>query len=250
MDYDRGNIPASYDAGRGYAPATIALWLDVIAQCLAGAPVSRVLDIGCGTGRYSGVLAARLRSRVIGIEPSAKMLAQARTKTAERVSYLRAWAECLPLADDSADMAFMSMVFHHFRDARQAVRECRRVLRKRGKVCLRAGTTEQIPTYPYVPFFGGSRSILYATLQSRRVIESIFRDAGFELVRYELVRSEVAPDWRTYAEKLAWRADSILAQLPDSEFEDGMRALRRHAASAAPGGPVVEQIDFFGFRSV
>lgn len=175
------------------------------------------------------------------------MLAEARKKSAERVQCARASGESLPLRDASVEMVFMSMVFHHFENPLCAVRECHRVLREGGVVCLRAGTIDRIPTYPYVPFFAKSRAILESTLQTQERIESIFHDAGFELSIHELVRNEVAANWRGYAEKIAWKADSILAQLPNRGFQEGMRLLNQHAATA-DDGPVVELVDFFAFR--
>src|SRR5271169_2480457 len=116
MDYDQGNIPSSYDAGRSYAPATLALWLDRISRCAPRGPLSRILDLGCGTGRFSGALADHFRAQVIAIDRSAKMLAEARKKSAPRVRHARGSGESIPLRDASVDMVFMSMVFHHFED--------------------------------------------------------------------------------------------------------------------------------------
>jgi ubiquinone/menaquinone biosynthesis C-methylase UbiE len=147
-------------------------------------------------------------------------------------------------------MVFMSMVFHHFDDPNQAVRECRRALRQGGTVCLRAGTIDRIGTYPYVPFFPRSGAILNDVLQSQTVIETIFASAGFQPVCHQLIRSEVAGSWGAYGDKLASRADSILTQLSDQEFEAGLAALREHAATAPLDEPVIELIDFFVFRSV
>jgi ubiquinone/menaquinone biosynthesis C-methylase UbiE len=248
MDYDKTNMPAVYDSGRGYSPAALALWLDVISRRVPKSGVSRILDIGCGTGRYSTALAAHFDARVVAVDPSEKMLAQARKKATAHVRYRRASGESLPLADRSVDMVFMSMVFHHFDDPDRAVRECGRVLRRDGTVCLRAGTRDRIGTYPYVPFFTRSAAILDNVLQSQALIEAVFMTAGFELVSHELIRSEIAESWNAYAAKLAFRADSILAQLPGHEFEEGLAALQRHAASAG-NEPVIELIDFFVFRS-
>jgi SAM-dependent methyltransferase len=147
-------------------------------------------------------------------------------------------------------MVFMSMVFHHFDDPDQAVRECRRALRWGGTVCLRAGTIDRIGTYPYVPFFPRSVAILNNVLQSQKSIETIFASAGFQSICHQLIRSEVAGSWDAYADKLAFRADSILAQLSDQEFEAGLAALRKHAATAPLDEPVSELVDFFVFRSV
>ena len=168
------------------------------------------------------------------------------TLTRELRRYVHA-GEALPLGDGSIDMVFMSMVFHHFEDQLQAARECRRVLRAGGTVCIRAATVDRIATYPYVPFFARSRSIQEATIQSQSRIEAIFRDAGFELARHELVRHEVASNWRIYADKIAAGADSILAQLSEDEFREGIHLLRQHAASAG-NALVIEVVDLFAFR--
>jgi len=249
MDYDKTNMPAAYDAGRGYSPAVLALWLDVISRWVPKGAVSEILDVGCGTGRYSTALAAHFNARVIAVDPSEKMLAEARKKATERVRYERASAESLPLPDASIDMVFMSMVFHHFDDSEQAVRECRRVLRRGGIICLRAATIDRIETYPYLPFFPSSGAILNSDLQSHTLIETIFARAGFQAICHELIRSQAAESWGAYADKLAFRADSILTQLSDQEFEAGLAALRDHAATAPLDEPVIETVDFFVFRS-
>ena len=250
MDYDKTNMLAAYDAGRSYSPAVLALWLEVVSRWVPKGSASEILDIGCGTGRYSTALAAHFDARVTAIDPSAKMLAEARKKATERVRYEQASAESLPLPDASVDMVFMSMVFHHFDDPDQAVRECRRVLRRGGSVCLRAGTIDRIATYPYVPFFPRSSAILNVDLPSQTVIETVFASGGFQSVCHELIRSEAAGSWGAYADKLAFRADSILVQLSDREFAAGLAALREHAATAPVDEPVIEVVDFFVFRSV
>jgi ubiquinone/menaquinone biosynthesis C-methylase UbiE len=247
MDYDQGNISASYDAGRFYSPATLALWLERISRCAPRGTVARILDLGCGTGRYSGALAGHFNARVIALDRSAKMLAEARKKSAPRVAYARGSGEAIPLRDGAVDMVFMSMVFHHFEDQPQAACECRRVLRGGGVVCLRAATLDRIATYPYVPFFARSRSLLEARLPSQEQIEAMFHSAGFELARHELVHHEVAANWRIYADKIAAGADSILAQLSADEFYQGMRRLHQHAATAGDS-PVSEVVDLFAFR--
>jgi ubiquinone/menaquinone biosynthesis C-methylase UbiE len=178
------------------------------------------------------------------------MLAEARQKATKGVRYERASAESLPLPDGSVDMVFMSMVLHHFYDPEQALRECHRVLRRGGTVCLRAGTIDRIGSYPYIPFFPRSSSILSNDLQSQAVIETAFVTAGFQSVCHELVSSEAAGNWSAYADKIAFRADSILAQLSDQEFQSGLAALRAHAATAPADQPLIELVDFFVFRRV
>jgi ubiquinone/menaquinone biosynthesis C-methylase UbiE len=248
MDYDKTRMPSAYDAGRSYPPAVLAFWLEVISRWVPQGTVWDIVDIGCGTGRYSAALANHFDARVVALDPSEKMLAEARKKSSPRVRYEHASGEALPLADASMDLAFMSMVFHHFAHPDRVAQECRRVLRPTGAICLRACTVEPSGSYAYVPFFPGTRAIMNKSLTSRARIESVFAAAGFRLVVHERVPSQSAESWNAYAEKLAHRADSILVQLPDHEFEQGLTAVRKHAATRPPDEPVIDPLDFFVFR--
>jgi ubiquinone/menaquinone biosynthesis C-methylase UbiE len=248
VNYDKTEMPAAYDAGRGYSPRVLAYWLDVISQSVPRGWVAEILDLGCGTGRYSNALADYYDASVTAIDPSEKMLAEARRKASPRVRCERASAESLPLHNASMDMVFISMAFHHFDHPDRAAAECRRVLRPGGSVCLRAGTIERIDQYAYLEFFPRSRPLLNRALQSQAFIESTFTSADFRLIRHELISSEAAENWSAYAEKVAYRADSILVQLSDQEFKDGLAALREYAKTAPPHEHVVEPVDFFVFQ--
>ena len=206
-----------------------------------------IVDVGCGTGRYSSALAERFDAQVVGIDPSEKMLEQARAKVSDRVRVERGAAESLPLPDASIDMIFLSMVFHHFDDRERAVAEFRRVLPPGGVVCLRGGAWESIGSYAYVPFFPESLGVLERTFGTRGSIEATFAKAGFRTLRHELIDSEAGANWRDCADRVARRADSILSQLTDADFSRDLAAVRAHAATAPPDEPVTELVDFFAF---
>ena len=246
MDYDQTDIAASYDKARALAPETKALWQDLLSADIGREAVSLIIDLGCGTGRFSELLATHFGARVIGIDPSRKMIEAARGKPATgNVVYEHGAAEALPLPDGSADLVFMSNVFHHFPDRAAAARECHRVLRDGGRVCLRNGLRET--DFPQRHFFPGLERLIASELPSRTEIGSVFATAGFTLAVHRIVRQVVAPDWVTFVEKSALRADSFLARLPDNEFDAGMAALRSHWSKIDPNDPVTEAIDWFVF---
>ena len=243
-EYDKTDIPAGNDRARDHGPEVIDLWMNTIATHLKGHSVTRILDLGCGTGRFSEALAARFNADVIGLDPSQKMLELAREKQRDdRVQYQLGSAESIPLPSASVDLVFMSMSLHHFADMTVAARECRRVLRSNGCVVIRTATREQIDSYPYVPFIAKSIPILEEVLPSIAEIRDSFGAAGLRMSEAQIITQTIAPDWMVYAEKLAAGGDSVLAKLSQQDFDDGLTAVRRHAATADGCQPVVEPID-------
>jgi len=250
MDYDRTQMPGSYDAGRSQPAAVQADWMRRIGDRLGGAAVARVLDLGCGTGRYAAALAGYFDAEVLGLEPSAKMLAEARAKDlGPWVRFVRAGAERMPVADACIDLVFMSLVFHHLRDRAGAVGECRRVLRPGGHLALRTPTAEEIPSYPYLRFFPSTESILHARMPPRAAIREACIGQGLALVHHEVVMSELAPDWPAFVDRQRHRADSILASISDAEFAAGLQAMAAPGAVPEPDRPVRQAIDLFVFRA-
>ena len=248
MDYDQTDIPAAYDRGRDHGPEVLNLWMSVIESYVDHQSVGTILDLGCGTGRFSECLARRFDARVVGVDPSEKMLDLARRKQHRNgIYYERGCAEAIPLVDQAVDMIFMSMSFHHFGDPERAAWECRRVLRADGHVVVRSGTREQIPSYPYVPFFPTAVPILEDVLPDCARLRAPFEAAGFRCTGSQIVRQTIAPTWAAYADKLSAGGDSVLARLTADEMSKGLEAVRRHG-HGWPEQAVVEPIDLLFFR--
>ncbi len=249
MDYDSTNIPAGYDLARNHSPEVLDLWMETVSSYAGQNSIGTVLDLGCGTGRFSQALASHFAAEVIGVDPSAKMieLAQAKPHNA-RIQYAMGRGEEIPLRSRSVDLVFMSMVFHHFKSPALVARECGRVLRDGGLVFLRAGTLEHVSSYPYVPFFPASMPILERTLTANQVVRDTFESAGLRTIEAGVLVQQVTSTYAAYADRIAAGGDSVLAELDPLEFEAGLKALRAHAARVDPK-PVTEPIDFFVFAS-
>ena len=248
MDYDTTDIPLAYDRGRDHGPEVLHLWMNVVSSDVETERINTILDLGCGTGRFSEALAVHFDAEVVGVDPSTKMLEQARRKLRDpRVRYEFGCGEAIPLPNNSVDLTFMSMIFHHFDNPRLAARECRRVLRDGATAFLRAGTRERISSYPYVDFFPGSRPILEDCLSTSAFMREVFESVGFSTIASDVIIQEIAPNYAAYTEKLLAGADSVLARLSRSDFESGIKAMRSHAARIGEQ-PVCEPIDIFVFR--
>jgi SAM-dependent methyltransferase len=248
MDYDQSGIATTYDEARALTPARRRHWQRLLSAHIDRTAISVVVDLGCGTGRFSDMLAAELGALVIGLDPSEKMIDQARGKPARScVAFGRASAHELPFPHSCVDLVFMSQIYHHLPDPAAVARECRRVLRIGGYVCIRTGTRENDVVVPN--FFPAVRAMLDADFPSSDEISSNFAAAGFTPRHHEIVTEVVAPDWPSFVRKSALRADSFLARLSDTEFDQGMAALRAHGANINPAEAVTEEIDWFVFTS-
>ncbi|MEF8819490.1 MAG: class I SAM-dependent methyltransferase [Haloferacaceae archaeon] len=85
-----------------------------VLDALAPVEGKEVLEIACGTGRFTVALAER-GTEVVGLDISAEMLAQGREKArraGRSVEFLRGDAGRLPFPDDSFDAVFAMRFFH------------------------------------------------------------------------------------------------------------------------------------------
>jgi ubiquinone/menaquinone biosynthesis C-methylase UbiE len=83
------------------------------------------LDVGCGTG-YSSIALAKYCSHIYGVDPSAPMLEKATRH--EKVTYLEASGEALPVPDNSMDIVtFAGSLF--YTKSLKLVNELKRVCR-------------------------------------------------------------------------------------------------------------------------
>jgi len=247
MDYDKTKIAETYNQGRDHGPAFLKLWMDVLEAHVEPNTVHTILDLGCGTGRFSRSLAERFNATVVGLDPSMTMLRQAFLhRSHSKVFYACGQAEAAPMPSESVDLIFISMIFHHLQDPFAAARECRRLLRSGGRVCIRTATLENIPNYPYVPFFPASRALLEEHLPSLKAQRDAFEAAPLKLVTAAVVSQQIAADSSAYADKLSTRSDSILARLDLRDFESGIELLRESGDKR----PIIEPIDFLVFEKV
>ena len=90
----------------------------------------RVLDLGCGKGRFARHLAG-LGSDVVGVDLSPAMLG-----AAVGLDRAKASARRLPFADGTFDAVVAVEVLEHVGDVRPVLREARRVLRPGGRLAV------------------------------------------------------------------------------------------------------------------
>ncbi|HTT73882.1 MAG TPA: class I SAM-dependent methyltransferase [Thermoplasmata archaeon] len=183
--FDR--ISPQYDATREpLEPAA----LDRLGATLRDRGVHRLLEVGVGTGRIAGPLAAK-GIRVTGIDASTGMLAQARQKGVVRL--VRGTAYRLPFADGAFDGALFVHVIHLLEEPRAAIAEALRVGPRGAFALVRPlgdGTGERRPGPGRE-----ARRVFFRILGERGYPVPLRREgAGGPSVREAKVLAELPPD--------------------------------------------------------
>src|SRR5689334_8070047 len=125
ISYDEPTA-AAFKAVRELPRDGLTGWREAVRRHVRPAPGMTVVDIGAGTGAFTAAFVDWFAVDLIAVEPSAAMRAQ--IPRAASVDVREGDATALPLPDESADAAWLSLVIHHIPDLPAAAREIRRVL--------------------------------------------------------------------------------------------------------------------------
>jgi SAM-dependent methyltransferase len=130
-------LASFYDRRRPSYPAEVVRAVAKLAQEVA--PSGSVLDVGCGTGIFTRLLAAELPDAfsVSGVEPSADMrsTAASRSEAGRRIDFVAGQAEDLPTGPQSVILVTAATAAHWF-DRPPFYTEVARVLAPGGSIAL------------------------------------------------------------------------------------------------------------------
>lgn len=205
--YRDAHVAAHYDAERFRGPLkehrNRRKWRAIIAALESlGSGVSTLLDLPCGTGRFTPALAARGLD-VVGSDISHEMMSQAQktSRSARRVrGFIQADAERLPLRDGCVDcVVSIRFMFHVDPPTRVAI------LREMGRV-----GRYQIVDYRHRYSYRFAKWKLLRTLRltqrplervSRESLDLEFRDAGLRIRRIIPVTRVFSDKWIVVGER-------------------------------------------------
>jgi SAM-dependent methyltransferase len=180
---DYSKIAPSYDKGRALSDKNIDLWLGLVSRYARLQDGARVLDLGCGTGRFAIPMARRFGYRVTGADSSGEMLARAQEKDTDGlVHWDRQDAQNLTYDDGVFDIVFMSHLLHHLISPIAVLKECRRVLTESGVVANRYGSIEQIRDDVEHRFFPEALAFDEKRTPCANQVERWMKEAGFSTV--------------------------------------------------------------------
>ena len=222
--YQSSEVAADYDEHRFRTPRRIRRnerkW-NAIRKALALAEgVKTVIDLPCGTGRFTGHL-ARAGYQVVGSDISLEMMQQsAKLLSQDNIAgYVRADAEALPFRAKSADCVMsIRFLFHVDPQTR------RRMLREFGRVSRRWIIADYRHKYS---FRYGVWKLTRALRLTRRPFERVsvksmkseFEDAGLRVVKIVAVRRWLSDKWVVLAESGHTDPESIAIKLKGTQYE-------------------------------
>jgi SAM-dependent methyltransferase len=216
IDYDQ--IAAEYARHRQVHPGV----LESLCQAVTG--VSRVLEVGCGTGNYIVALELLVGCPCWGIDPSAEMLSQAEGRSPTIRSQI-ARAEYLALASGAFDLVFSVDVIHHIDDRSRYMHEAYRVLVPGGRICTTTDSEWIIRhRQPLATYFPETIQADRARYPRITELRAHMERAGFdEIVEHTVECPYHLADIQAYRDK----AFSALHLIPDEAFRRGIARMER-----------------------
>lgn len=96
-----------------------------------------VLEIGCGDGHYSELLAARCK-QLTGVDPDQEALKLAKQRNLANATFLPYGAESLPFPDETFDVVIFTLSLHYMRPTlmTQVIHEAVAVCKRDGNVII------------------------------------------------------------------------------------------------------------------
>jgi ubiquinone/menaquinone biosynthesis C-methylase UbiE len=237
MDYD--TLVEEYARHRGHDEAV----LGALTRGGGVGPSCRVLEVGCGTGNYIIALDEATSASCSGVDPSAEMLAVARTRS-PRISFVAGTAEALPFPDEEFDFVFAVDVIHHVGDPAAAVAEAFRVLRGGGRVCVATDDEESIRGRLLSRYFPDIVAVETARYPQVVELRLAMAATGFAQIAEERTASPYqVVNSRPYREK----AFSSLHLISEEAYRDGLERMERDL-EVGPIHAVARQVLVWGAK--
>jgi ubiquinone/menaquinone biosynthesis C-methylase UbiE len=234
---DYSQASKHYDAARRADKPHVSWWINKLLDAGNLCSGKRLLDLGCGTGRWTIPLVEKSGCEAIGIDTSSAMLGQARAKDVTgRIEWRLGDAHSPDVSEASFDCVLMSYVLHHLHDPLQSFRAVFSALKPGGAFLLRQPTLDQIIDDPAHRFFPEAVTIDRQRMPFGAEITDWLKKTGFERVAVEPVRMKTNNSPQDWLLEVKPRVCSTFHLMSDEAFANGLALLREYIV-AHPDDP-------------
>lgn len=224
MKPDYSRIADYYDMVRTNDRDYLRFWTAPLIDFGEITDESRVLDVGCGTGRFTITLEEMSGAEVYGLDASRDMLDKA-VKKSSRVKWVQGHAEDLPFENGFFEAVTITMAIHQFDNKKKAIAEANRVLRSGGHLLILTTSHGRIRN-SYFSLFPGIAEIDLKRFPSIPQIKRWMVEEGME-ARYHIVRRKREIPVDELVERMKRRFISTLELMDDREFKRGLVAFEK-----------------------
>jgi ubiquinone/menaquinone biosynthesis C-methylase UbiE len=222
VNYDR--VAAGYDQRYkigAYRPEGIA---EKLLNLIKEARAERVLEVGCGTGRWLHIL--QDQTQAIGLDQSLGMLQKA-VEQKGKFSLLQADVSRLPFQSNSFDVVYCVNALHHFKYPSAFIRAAYSLLKNNGVLAVIGMNPHSLKDRWFIyDYFPGTLEADLKRYPSPGTITDWMIAAGFGGIRWQI--AEHIRNDRYGQEVLSLTKDftSQLTLLSSEEFDKGLARIK------------------------
>lgn len=232
-NYDK--IAGSFDQGRQIDSAIVDTWIGLVKDHGNLKPGDRILDLGCGVGRFAIPFATHLGLDTTGADAYQEMLDIARAKPdGDKIKWDKkdATKDLSDYPEGHFDAVFMSHLLHHFTELEEkeaVIAGSSRILRPMGALLIRYGAMEHIAEDVEHKFFEGATELDARRTLTTEATEDLLRGQGFVDVKSINVIQRTNSTAQEHVERARVKSTSVLNLIEDDAFERGLRSLAGYA---------------------
>lgn len=171
-------IGKTYDATRRADPQIAKKLIEL----LKPNPKGKYLDVGCGSGNYTGAL-YKQGITIDGFDLSTQMLSKAKLKYPD-INWYPGDARTMSFPDATYDGAISVLATHHIGDIVKAAQEVFRIIKK-GRFVIFTSTPEQMAHYWLNEYFPKSMQYSCDMMNSLDELTEALTIAGFHNIQHE-----------------------------------------------------------------
>lgn len=234
--------------------------MDAMFELIGAGPGWRCVDLGCGVGDVTRLLARRVapHGSVVGVDMSQAYLDVARKAAPEGIAYLRADACATGLPESGFDLVHGRFVTGITAPPEQLIAEAIRLLKPGGTLALVEQEMSSIACFPPHPAFARLKGWMGAGFEQSgtgkgitRRLFGLLRQAGFVDVRFRPVALGVQAD----SPMAQWLPDTVSAMrrtlvsiglTTDEGLDEALAGCRAHMADPGTIGTLYTLFQIWG----